>query len=592
MSSAFNLVPLSAFGRYLAQPEKSLATSHVRALAFYCKDPETECPAVLSADSPEELAQVLALMLGLAYLDNKKAALKELETERLSAGAYAQKLQALEDAWLVQSLNRDKKTNEPKISLESKLPEVLLNVTKLGQLLARNEATHLLQGIDFADPKGLQSLENALASRATHVVKLSVDSGASRDDVKGGFFKGHAVATGPEFEGSICEQDYQAPGIGALTCNAADQSNSWLAFTSVHFDGQIQRLPQLLAMRPDVHEPVLAHLIQGLAKFGQSNPAGLAKVFEALAAPRESTFSGEPQLFCQGESGASVVAPLMPLSLLQELLRAKESLREAYRKPLLEAAAIAAEEEAQKLQVLTELKAQDADSFPGGKAAFKLSVKDANEAHTQAKAAAKVAEERAKKGFLAVPNFTLMLGGSTPRNVASGLTTAIHSASILTLVREPKSRAEVGNKVFYSASLLAVPRILETKVPAVFTSKKLGAQSKRERRSLFANWALQALEPLLDLREVWRQEQADTDPELESSAREVLAERNDAKAVFAKGSAHVAGKAAEALFEDLVREVCGLVKEGLRNAFPKEAFGEFDAELYEEAMRVVLAERA
>lgn len=571
---------LRDFGNLLVGASQPLKNSELKKLPFSCVHPLTGAPAVLCATSIEDLAEVLAFVAGLSFLDKKKDVLKELQDRQLSASDFDVELRSLEQGWLVQSVAR-KGDGSVEVDQESKLPRVQIDAAKLGTVLQSGSARSLLRGVNFAAESGIGALKEALSSRATHLVKLAVDSGASRPDVKGGYFKGSAVVTGGEFLGSVSEQDYLVAGTPALTCNAAYQSKDWLALTVVRHQNAEGRLVDLLSADSDLRSQVRTVMASW------TDIAGLDALFDALASFTAGTFSGEPQLFCGDGDSISAVALLMPMALPQELLRAKSALKAAHENGLaLEVAAAQAEQDAAETAV-QQLKDVSPKDYPQGKAAHAAALKTAKQALADAKAAVR----KAGKGFLSIPSFTLLVGGANPRNIASGLTTSVHNAAVFTAVRERAPRAAIGSKVYYPASLVATPDIRLTKVPAVLGASPTGAASRRSRAALFAAWALEALAPLMALREAWSLGEVQSRDALEAAALETLAARTDAKALFVRGS-DMTGLAAQAAFSSLVDEVSVCIKNGLRRAFKNESFGAFDSELRDTVCSVVLMERA
>lgn len=574
--------PLSLrdFGKLLAGVSQPLKNSELKQLPFSCVNPLTGAPSVLCAANVEDLAELLAVVTGLSFLDKKKVVLKELQALQLSSADFDAQLRGLEQGWLVQSVAR-KADGSVEVDQESKLPRVQIDTAKLGAVLQSGLARTLLEGLDFTADSGVNSLAEVLSSRATHLVKLAVDSGASRPDVKGGYFKVSQVATGDEFLGSVSEQDYRVPGTPALTCNAAYQSKDWLALTIVRYQNSEGRLADLLNANALLRGQVQAVM----ATWTQLS--GLDAIFDVLATFTPGTFSGEPQLFCGDGDDISAVALLMPMALPQELLRAKSALKAAHEQDLqLTTDAAQAEQDTAEAAV-QQLKDVAPKDYPQGKAAHAAALKTAKQALADAKAQAR----KAGKGFLSIPSFTLPVGGANPRNLASGLTTAVHGAAVFTAVRERAPRAAIGSKVYYPASLVATPDIQLTKVPAVLGANPTGAASRRSRAALFSAWALEALAPLMSLREAWNQGDAQNRDALEAAALATLAARTDAKAMFVKGSA-ATGVAAQTAFSSLVDEVSVSIKDGLRRAFKNESFGAFDAELRAAVTSVVLMERA
>ena len=571
---------LRDFGNLLVGASQPLKNSEIKQLPFSCVHPLTGAPAVLCATSIEDLAEVLAFVIGLSFLDKKKDVLKELQERQLSAADFDVELRSLEQGWLVQSVAR-KGDGSVEIDQESKLPRVQIDAVKLGTVLRSGSARSLLGGVNFSAESGIGALKEARSSRATHLVKLAVDSGASRPDVKGGYFKASPIVTGDEFLGSVSEQDYLVAVTPALTCNAAYQSKDWLALTVVRYQNAEGRLADLLSA-----DSVLRSQVQSVMA-GWEGVAGLDAIFDVLATFTPGTFSGEPQLFCGDGDDISAVALLMPMALPQELLRAKSALKAAHEQDLqLTTDAAQAEQDTAEAAV-QQLKDVAPKDYPQGKAAHAAALKTAKQALADAKAQTR----KAGKGFLSIPSFTLPVGGANPRNIASGLTTAVHGAAVFTAVRERAPRAAIGSKVYYPASLVATPDIQLTKVPAVLGANPTGAASRRSRAALFSAWALEALAPLMSLREAWNQGDAQNRDALEAAALATLAARTDAKAMFVKGSA-ATGVAAQTAFSSLVDEVSVSIKDGLRRAFKNESFGAFDAELRAAVTSVVLMERA
>lgn len=603
-ASVLTVWSLQDFGAFLKDEGNSLKNAELKQIPFFSVHPLTGQSITLRADSPAEVAQCLAMAASLAYLDKRKVELEEavaqvlglaalskdkaerqrqmdrLWTDPAAVQALAARVSELEQTWLLQSAVR-KTDGSLDLDAEARLPRIQVSALKLGELLGRACFAEMLAGVALGAEDALKATTEALASRATHLVKLSVDSGSSRADVKGGYFKKTRTSADSLFLGSVSEQDYLSPVEPALTCNAAYQSKDWLALTQIQHHGQTYRLADLLRSNESLRNDVEAVL---------SNWPGVqghVELLQTLASFKDGDFSGEPQLFCGDKADTGVVAPLMPLALLQELLRAKGSLRDAH-----ELAHAQAQDELQSVvaaaqQRLQALKDVGAKGYAEGKVAYAVELAAAKATLDEAKEASK----RVGSPYLSVPSFTLLIGGATPRNLASGLTTAVHNASIFTEVREKSRRAAVSAKVFYPASLLATPSIGLTKLPAALGANPAGAAARRSRATLFSAWALQALEPLLALREAWELGHVDRPEALEYDALQVLVERTDAKALFVKGS-DVSGKAAQELFLPLIREVSSRIKDGLQEAFKKESFGAFDDEILDVVTSVVLVERA
>lgn len=574
------LLSLRDFGTFLALQPPDFPASAIKAIPFRGVNPKTGERAVLHAETPRDLASALAMALGLAYLDKKKDVLKPLQSENLPANELKARLTELDEAWLVQVTVR-KSDGSPALDSENNI-RTQLSAPKLGALLAAGRVGELLIGRDLGNPADIKAIAEALPSRATHLVKLSVDSGSARAEVRGGYFKSAPVLVPEVGHGSVSEEDFLTENTVALTCNAGFQVKDWLAFTSVQFGQRRGCLVDMLVADVALREEVATVLeadfqVQGIRAF-----------MDSLDALRSGEFSGEPQLFCMDANRTAAVAPLMPLALPLELLRANAALRALREEGLVAEKAAAESAEAAATEALAQLKGVGAKSYPEGKAAYTEALKAAKD-HL---AEAKVATKRAGKNFLFIPTYTLMLGGSSPQNIGSGLTSAIHKSPILTRIRERVKRADIGNKAFHPRHLLATPRIQLARLPVYLEPTATTAPQRQQRKALFSGLALESLAPLMELREAWELEDAPTIQALYAEVLPQIEVLPDGKNLFVKGAPGLTGKKAVEAFAPLISDVSARIKDSLRGAFPKASLSHLDGEVRAAAQAVVLMERA
>lgn len=571
---------LREYGGFLLAHADNLTTAGVKSIPFAGRNPVTGEPTSLVATSIAELAQVLLFTLGLSYMDKKKTQLTKAMA--LPPADQAAELAQLEASWPLQVLVR-KSDGTPDLDKTSKLPRLEVDAKKLGTVLQQGDLAALVNNVDLAAPQELKAIVEAISSRATHPVKLSVDSGASRADVKGGFVKVDHIRAAVGFAGSVSEQDYLVDATPALTCSASYQSKDWLALTRVFYEGQ----EQVLCDRLNRDEALRAQLLDELTK--DSRVQGAAQLLGILGTAEAAGFSGEPQVFCGDSQKMHALAPLMPLSLLGEALRAKNSLREMHDAgDALEAEKVAAQIVDAQAKVEA-LKAAAKSKDKVEKATAKAQLEEAREAV----ATLKLRERALTKGFLSIPTFTLLFGGTTPRNLASGLSTAVHSAALFTRIRERQVRAAVSNKAFLPNSLVTEPNVEARKLPKAFAENT--AAAKAVRKSFFAGLASAALQPLIALREAWDEPDWEAHTALYEKARAELDHGKLHDAVigwFVKGDTGLTGTAAREAFKPLIADVCTQVRRALARAFPATAFGDFESELQEAACAVVLMERA
>jgi hypothetical protein len=207
---------------------------------------------------------------------------------------------------------------------------------------------------------------------------------------------------------------------------------------------------------------------------------------------------------------------------------------------------------------------------------------------------AKVAAAKAGKGFLTIPTFPLMLGGSSPQNIGSGLTSAIHTSPVFTRIRDRAQRAVVGNKVFHPDSLLCVPTLRLEKLPACLADGADNAAARNSRKALFSQWALASLSPLLELREAWEQGSQPAAGALHDEAVtkfELLVEAKDPRMLFVKGAPGVTGNVAVETFKPITNKVVSQLKEAVRRTFKDAPINHLDDELRSAVESLVLRER-
>lgn len=599
---------LTEFGRFLVEKADVLNTAAIKEIPFGKTNPVSGERCVLRADSAHDVACVVALAAGLGWQGKRKfeiecAVARSLGLALPSAPGALQKsditrawdtdeakarlfdeLRLLEAHWPLQDIARDDK-GQPRKDGVTKLPLAELSAAKVGTFLRDGKFADLLSGLDLADPAQQRALRDALCSRTTHPVRLSVDAGSGRDDVYGGFTKRDTVATHEMFQGTVSEQDYGVAQRPALTCSAGFHHQDWLALTSVNHQGQDVLLADLLKHDCALREEVGAILGRWAGGFGF---CGHVTLLETLASFDDAELSGEPQLFCGAPDALAVVAPLMPVGLPFELARARKSLDALHQARTRPAEIQQKELELGAAQAAAKaIKSRKDSSFAEGRAERAVALAAAEKLVKEKELELKAANA----STLFVPSYHLTLGGGNPQNLASGLTSEIHRMPLYTRIGPRPRHAKASGKVFHPESLLSAPDLRKDAAVKKLANGGDQVPGKRERRALFLEWSLLTMAPLIEVCVSWREASEWGSESLSPGARSHLLADSSVHAKFIVGCDLNVHEASEA-FQPLAQEVVGHIKDALRNAAPNVSFDEYDPEIAAAALAAVLMERA
>lgn len=376
-------------------------------------------------------------------------------------------------------------------------------------------------------------LTEVLSSISTHPSKLM------DPDSSGGYCR-HASNVEANSWGqvpwAVHEFDFDIPLPEALTCGAGYHSWSKVVLALVEFNGVVAPVYKVLS-DPQLRQ-TLKQLIESHCTI--NDEAHRAAVVKTLSKTID-TFQIQPspskldlkQVFVGqfgSEKGSRLINVAMPAALFHEMNRALEN-----QSSFLEGEHAAYIE--QIVEALSQTKAELETTKEALKAAKAVKPKD-----NALVESLNLRIERLKKksqglaslskssdaSFKSLPRRELGFGGSSPQNVASGLTKTHHRANLLINVPSiPSARREDASKrrAFYETSLLQTPRIRypSEKLPWFLRDKAVGFKAKEAIRELTVSLALKSMGRIFELRDIVEDER-----DKAGSAHE-LANRLDAK---------------------------------------------------------------
>lgn len=540
----------------------------------------------LALDAAQDIAHFLAAAFVLSQMSSHSSKLKDIAARlRKDDAAREQEYLAIESGELFQSFAKPLRnsndvltTAAPTLALSgTKVQPLLLDIAFAFSQLQEQPIDEIVRSAGFID---------ATTSIVSHPARLSTAGGS------GGFRRVEPLRVSSDFF-SMTEADFLTQETETLTCDARWQRYGVLLLAKVVHGGRLVALKSLLeqdrGVCDRVSEVYRAH----------DTPAGVALV-AALAQMSTPSFFGEPQVFFGDLPDTRRVSIMTPFSLYQEVQRAKRAMRTGF----------AAEREADVAAIQEEILAAQAqlDELPPSRQSRKRgagapATPELEEIERQRKDMTKLvtrleqaAEQRANRR-LWIPDSTLAIGGSVPRNVAMDLDTTLHSANVL--ARVPTSQhayKTIGNRAFLtdSQSLLQMPKLpVYGGVPHYLRESAHGAVAAKKRAQLFSELVFQALEPLLELRDAWRR-RADAligAEALDASAVDAIEHQDSDWALFIKGDATLNSKQISSRLEGLARQVFNNAKQALHRACRGELTAAFDAELMKTAVGAIAAER-
>lgn len=536
------------------------------------RDP-TMLPEHLELATAFDVAHFLAIALVVASQSNGKDELQRIKESQSDPAARLAAFEAFAAANPYQTLQR---TPKNELVIQKDIPVVELDASKLAGIVEdAPRAFRAMRAINLSELMASTALTEALASRVSHPTKLSAPAG------KGGFLKTHTVAVPEGFE-SVTEEDFLSRETATLSCNAAFQKMWVLMLPLVTYQGQSLRLAQLLAQ-----DEVLATEVQATLEDMGIGAAG--DLIAALRRPATGGMQAEPQVFAGDLPHTERLSVLAPYGMFSEMWRAKAAVSAAY--------TVERDERVADLDVRIAHVTADLEVLAKAPASTKAEKQTAQLRKKELMDGLRALKNERKalsSKYLNVPSFSLMFGGSVPRNVAMDLDTSLHGANVLVSVpsiRKPVS--DVSNKVFSAKTLLYSPRIRLPKMPACLADGVVGARFTKARQGIFLDLIVEAMTPLQTAREEWatRAKELAGDRALSASAQGNVADRDDAYGLFIKGDPDMNQITASNKLRPLIKDISAVVKGALVKAF-SDMPASYDEELLDLVTMTVLQERA
>lgn len=545
-------------------------------------------PRWLRLESPHELAQLLAFLLALTHVDNGSA----LVSSSTRAGLTTDEQDAAWHTALEQhpffSVGRDSKGKVRRMPGAKSAPVIQEDPAKFAVALAAPwSAAKAVDVEKFVHSRAFRRAQDSLCS---HPVRLRSMGG------QGGFIK----LQQPCMEGlemMVSEEDFDTRATRTLTCTASYQPLWHVLLPLIDYRGLRARLPDVLARHPELCEQVRASMsIHGVAS--------AAVLVEALASGGEPPpMLGEAQVFA-GDLPAGADDPteeclsvLTPFALPAEVNAAKERLAAAYRAEILEL-------QAQVRQQLAEIDEQAAASLEIGMATGRRGgapkvAQAAGQPQTARLRSELVAQvKRLERMQLTFPTSTIPLGGRNPQNVAMDVTKEIHTANVrlsIPFIRQAGVDLDAAVAYIEEARLATITPPLGAKAPRYLLPQADSRPDRERRRAFFTAMVIEALEPLLALRDRWQALVSDAEPRgqtMQARDAEFIAWAPQPWRLFVTGDAALRTLEVREVLAPLVRDAGNRVLASLDQAYPKKAWSrEYEPELREVALTVVMHER-
>lgn len=540
-------------------------------------------PAWLRISTPSEMAQLLAFLVVFADADNGNSTTQGATNRALSK---AEQDLAWKDAFSTHPFKSVALTAKGEVRRKGETaPMVEDDPKKVAGVLAQPWAA--ARATDFTAYADSKEFREAQANICSHPVKLSNGQGS------GGYVKQFKplVAQLPMM---VTEEDFTTRATRTLTCTAAYQRHWHVLLPWLDYQGSQGRLPDLLR-----NDPQLRAAVQ--AEFEAHGVAGGQHLLGALCdADKRPSMYGDPQVFAgdlpvhDGDAPVERLSVLAPFSMFAEMRSAKDRLADAFR----------AEVEEELTQVRAELKGVEAQietlkaAKPKGKdAAAKAAHTEALQKWTSRRAKLLAQEKELDRKFLSIRAATVMVGGSTPRNVAMDLGTDVHTANVrvpVPFIRQAHVDLDAAVAYVEQAQLADVTPPRGDAAPRYLLPGAATKPHKDARRALFTELALQALEPLLALQDHWQARLSDLAlAKLHERDADHIALAQGPWQFFVVGDPAVSTVEAREVLEPLARAVASRVTAALGKAFKSKPWStEYALDVLQAVTDLVMHERA
>jgi hypothetical protein len=545
-------------------------------------------PGWLRLESAQELAQLLAFLLAVLRADNGDA----LVSDGTQAGLTPDQQDA---AWhtVLQphpfvSVALDSKGKVRRKPGTKPAPLVQDDPVKFAAVLANPWS--IASRIDLVPFVQSRAFLKARDSVCTHPVRFRNMGG------QGGFIKLQAPCT-DALEMMVTEEDFSTRATRTLSCAALYQPLWHVLLPLIDYRGVRARLPDVLARHPDLCEQVQASMsVHGIT--------GAGVLIEALVSGGEPpVMRGEAQVFAgdlpagPGDPPEECLSVLTPFALPAEVNAAKERLAAAYRAEVLEL-------QAQVQQQIREIDEQLTASLENGKATKRRAgdAKVAGDADQRQPGRLRselvTQERRLEQMHLRFPASTIPLGGQNPQNVAMDVTKEIHTANVrlnIPFIRQAGVDLDAAVAYIEEAHLAAVAPPPGAKAPRCLLPQADTRRYRDMRREIFTAMVIEALEPLLALRDHWQALVSDAESRgqtLQSRDAAFIAWAPQPWRLFVAGDAGLRAVDARQVLAPLATQAGNRVLDALERAYVKKPWSrEYEPEVQDIALAVVMHER-
>lgn len=545
-------------------------------------------PGWLRLESAQELAQLLAFLLAVLHADNGDALVSAGTQAGLTADQQDTAWRSVLQPHPFVSVALDSKGKVRRKPSTNPVPLVQGDPVKFAVVLANPWS--IASRIDLVSFVQSRAFLRARDSVCTHPVRFRNMGG------QGGFIK----LQGPRTDGlemMVTEEDFSTRATRTLSCAALYQPLWHVLLPLIDYRGARARLPDILARRPDLCEQVQSSMsVHGIT--------GAAVLIEAMASGGEPlVMRGEAQIFAgdlpagPGEPPEECLSVLTPFALPAEVSAAKERLAAAYRAEILEL-------EAQVQQQIREIDEQLTASLETGKATKRRdraakAAEDAGHRHPGRLRSDLVAQDRRlEQMYLRFPASTIPLGGQNPQNVAMDVTKEVHTANVrldIPFIRQAGVDLDAAVAYVEEAHLAAVAPPPGAKAPRCLLPQADTRRYRDMRRVLFTAMVIEALEPLLALRDHWRALASDAESRgqtLQARDAAFIARAPQPWRLFVVGDAGLRAVDARQFLAPLATEAGNRVLAALERAYVKKPWSqEYEPEVQDVALAVVMHER-
>ncbi|WP_157270432.1 hypothetical protein [Azohydromonas aeria] len=535
-------------------------------------------PGWLRLESPPELAQVLAFLLSVGHADNGNALINDSTQVGLTAEQQDAAWHTALQLHPLLSVGLDAQGKVRRKSSPRPAPVVQEDPAKFAAVLADPwRAAGRIDVEKFIRSRAFRKAQDSLCS---HPVRFRNMSG------QGGFLKLQEPCTGG-LEMMVTEEDFNIRATRTLTCTASYQPLWHVLLPLIDYRGIRARLPDVLARHPELCEQVRASMsIHGVA--------GAAVLVEALASGGEPPpMRGEAQVFAgdlpagADDSREECLSVLTPFALPAEVNAAKERLSAAYRAEIREL-------RAQVLHKIREIDDQLAASHGAGTA-----VQDAGRQQPGRLRSELVAQERhLQRMHLTFPTFTVPLGGQNPQNVAMDVSKEMHTANVrldIPFIRQAGVDLDAAVAYVEEARLGAVTPPQGARAPRCLLPQASSRHHREMRRAIFTGMVIEALAPLLVLRDHWQALASNVGLHgrtLQARDAKFIAGAPQPWQLFVAGDAGLRAVEAREVLAPLVRDTGTRVLAALDHAYPEKPWSqEYEPEVRAAALDVIMCER-